>query len=91
VDHVVPLALSWIQGAKQWSPQKRLNFATDPDNLLAVSASANSAKRDSDISGWQPKTGRCEYAQRIVRVKVKCQLSVTDAERATLSNVLARC
>ncbi|HMO11640.1 MAG TPA: HNH endonuclease family protein, partial [Actinotalea sp.] len=37
VDHVVALADAWRKGAQQWTAQRRLEFANDPVNLLAVS------------------------------------------------------
>ena len=41
IDHVVSLADAWYKGARSWDPQRRLDFANDPRNLLAVSPKAN--------------------------------------------------
>ncbi len=93
IDHVVALADAWQKGAATWSAGKRLAFANDPVNLLAVGAGANRAKGDGDVATWLPpnKTYRCEYVARVVSVKVKYQLWVTPAERDAMVRVLSTC
>ena len=46
IDHVVALGDAWQKGAQQWSYARRVRFANDPLNLLAVDASANRQKGD---------------------------------------------
>ena len=46
IDHIVPLALAWDLGAKDWNDELRLRFANDPANLLAVSGKSNQDKGD---------------------------------------------
>jgi hypothetical protein len=41
IDHVVALGDAWQTGAQQWAAQKRIAFANDPLNLLAVDGSSN--------------------------------------------------
>ena len=36
IDHIVPLALAWDLGARNWTDEMRVRFANDPANLLAV-------------------------------------------------------
>ena len=36
IDHLVPLALAWDLGARNWTDEMRARFANDPANLLAV-------------------------------------------------------
>ena len=36
IDHIVPLALAWDLGARDWTDDMRTRFANDPANLLAV-------------------------------------------------------
>ena len=36
IDHIVPLALAWDLGARNWTDDMRLRFANDPANLIAV-------------------------------------------------------
>src|SRR5690606_41195972 len=44
IDHVVALSDAWQKGAQAWDPGKRLAFANDPLNLLAVDGPLNAQK-----------------------------------------------
>jgi hypothetical protein len=87
IDHVVALGDAWKSGAAYWTDAKRRDFANDPMNLLAVSASQNRQKSDSNAASWLPanKAFRCEYVSRQVSVKKKYHLSVTPAERDAIA------
>jgi hypothetical protein len=93
IDHVVALSDAWQKGAQQWEPVKRLAFANDPLNLLAVDGPANGSKSDSDAATWLPpnKGYRCSMVARQVAVKAKYGAWVTDAEREAIARVLAAC
>jgi len=93
IDHVVALSHAWQVGAFQWSDAKRLEFANDPLNLLAVSARLNRQKGDGDAATWLPpaKSYRCAYVSRQVVVKVKYGLWITAAEKSAIQRVLASC
>ena len=93
IDHVVALGNAWRQGAQQWPASKRLAFANDPLNLLAVDGPTNGRKGASNAASWLPpnKAYRCSYVARQVAVKAKYQLSVTAAEKAAIGRVLATC
>jgi len=93
IDHVVALSHAWQVGAFQWSDAKRLEFANDPLNLLAVSARLNRQKGDGDAATWLPtaKPYRCAYVSRQVVVKVKYGLWVTRAEKSAIERVLSTC
>jgi uncharacterized protein DUF1524/excalibur calcium-binding domain-containing protein len=93
VDHVVALGDAWQKGAQRWPFAKRVAFANDPLNLLAVSASANRRKGDGDAATWLPanKSFRCAYVARQVEVKRKYGLSVTVGERNAMLRVLRAC
>jgi hypothetical protein len=93
VDHVVALGDSWQTGAAVWPIRKRLAFANDPLNLLAVDASANRQKSDANAASWLPpnKAYRCAYVARQVAVKVRYQLWVIAAERDAMHRILLTC
>lgn len=93
IDHIIPLGNAWVTGAQQWSAEKRIAFANDPRNLLAVDGPANGAKSDRDASGWLPpnKAVRCSYAANQVNVKSIYGLWVTAAEKNALAGILSRC
>ena len=92
VDHVVALAASWRYGARDWTGERRLQFATDLENLQPTSRAVNSAKSDRDAAAWRPKKPfQCAYATRYIRVKVRYELPVDRAEKAALRDMLATC
>lgn len=93
IDHVVALSDAWQKGAQQWTPQRRLAFANDPLNLLAVDGALNQQKGGGDAATWLPpnKAFRCAYVARQVAVKVKYGAWVTAAERDAVARVLSAC
>ncbi|MFJ2723053.1 HNH endonuclease family protein [Streptomyces sp. NPDC087437] len=95
IDHMVPLANAWRSGASQWTQEKRKAFANDLTHpqLLAVSAASNRSKGDQGPDEWQPpsKPYWCTYARAWVSVKATYELSVTEAEKNTLTEMLGTC
>ena len=93
VDHLVPLAEATRSGATRWAPARRLAFANDLHNLLAVDGELNSAKGDDDPAQWLPPwpAARCDYVLVWITVKTRWQLSVDPQERAALSHLLQQC
>lgn len=93
IDHVVALSDAWQKGAQAWSPDKRLSFANDPLNLLAVDGPTNARKSDGDAATWLPpnRAYRCRMVARQVAVKSVYGLWVTSAERDAMARVLMTC
>lgn len=93
IDHVVSLADAWYKGAREWDDQRRLDFANDPRNLLAVSPKANFDKAFRDAASWLPPNVafRCAFVTRQVEVKSAYGLWVSAKEKQAMSDVLARC
>ncbi|MEV4877940.1 HNH endonuclease family protein [Streptomyces cyaneofuscatus] len=95
IDHMVPLANAWRSGAGTWTQDKRKEFANDltRPQLLAVSASSNRSKGDQGPDEWQPpsKTYWCTYSRAWVSVKAAYGLSVTEAEKGMLTEMLDTC
>jgi len=93
IDHMVPLMYAHYAGAKNWTEEQRIQFANDPENLLAVEGSANSSKSASGPSEWLPEntTYLCTYSQKFMNVVVKYDLTVTTADYAVLTEGLATC
>ena len=93
IDHVVPLAAAWVQGAAEWPAEQRQAFANDLTNLIATTRSTNSAKGDSTADEWTPpaKDYGCSYATVVVTVKSAYALAVTPAESEALRSLLATC
>lgn len=93
IDHVVALADAWYKGARAWDPQRRLDFANDPRNLLAVSPQANYDKAYHDASGWLPSNEafRCDFVARQIEVKTAYGLWLSAKEKRAMTDVLSRC
>jgi hypothetical protein len=92
VDHVVALADSWVSGAFAWDERKRIAFANDPLNLLAVDGPSNSQKGAGDAATWLPRANyRCDYVARQIAVKAKYGLWVKAAERDAMNRILDTC
>jgi hypothetical protein len=93
IDHVVALSNAWQTGAFKLTYEKRLAFANDPINLLAVQGRLNSQKGDGDAATWLPplKTIRCAYVAQQIVVKAKYGLWVTPPEKAAMVSLLAKC
>jgi hypothetical protein len=93
IDHVVSLSDAWYKGARDWDDQRRLDFANDPRNLLAVAGNTNFDKAFRDAAGWLPPnlTFRCEFVARQIDVKSAYGLAVSAKERNAMRDVLGSC
>ncbi len=93
IDHVVPLHAAWILGAWRWPPGRRLAFANDPRNLVAVDGPSNQEKGDRLADRWLPKNERihCVYAIDTTVVHAAYGLGVTAGERRALQSILDHC
>ncbi len=93
IDHIVAVSDAWQKGAQSWSASKKYRFYNDPLNLIAVKASQNQQKSDSDAASWLPKNKRfrCQYITRQIEVKHKYDLWVTPAEKQMMSKQLKLC
>ena len=93
IDHVVALSNAWQTGAFKLSYDRRIAFANDPMNLLAVKGRLNSQKGDGDAATWLPplKNIRCAYVAQQIVVKAKYELWVTKPEKAAMISLLDRC
>ncbi|RDG38935.1 HNH endonuclease family protein [Streptomyces corynorhini] len=95
IDHMVPLAEAWRSGASSWTTAQRQAFANDltRPQLIAVSASSNRSKGDSDPAKWLPSRTayQCTYVRAWVQVKYYYKLTVDSAEKTALTNALSGC
>ena len=93
IDHVVALSDAWQKGAQQLTPERRVQLANDPLELIAVDGPANQQKGDGDAATWLPsnKSFRCQYVSRQIAIKKKYELWVTQAEKDAMVRVLSAC
>jgi hypothetical protein len=93
IDHLVPLANAWVEGAQSLTFTEREQMANDPIELLAVDGPTNESKGDKDASAWLPAVAGfdCPYVEKQIAVKVKYSLWVTQAEHDAMVRVLGTC
>ncbi|NJP82364.1 HNH endonuclease, partial [Streptomyces sp. AA8] len=94
IDHIVPLRVAWGSGGRNWPDYKRRAFANDlsaSPQLIAVSTWSNREKGDKGPDKWLPKGYECLYSRAWIGVKDYYGLSVTQAEKRKLRQVLAGC
>lgn len=95
IDHVVPLANSWVSGASKWTTDQRKAFANDLNNpqLLAVTDNVNQAKGDKSPDAWRPplESNWCHYSTDWIAVKHHYKLTITGQEKAALKDMVTRC
>lgn len=93
IDHVVALLDAWGTGAQGWDEGKRVAFANDPLNLLAVDGPTNDDKGHKNAAQWLPpnRAFHCHYVARQVAVKARYGLWVTADEQAAMAKVLTTC
>ncbi|UPK73048.1 HNH endonuclease family protein [Nocardioidaceae bacterium SCSIO 66511] len=95
IDHIVPLSEAWKSGANEWTTDHREEFANDltHSQLIAVSASSNMSKGDDDPAEWKPENENvwCVYSREWIDTKFVYELTVDEAEKAALSEMLDRC
>lgn len=95
IDHMVPLAQAWRSGANTWTDARRREFANDLEGpqLIAVSASSNRSKGDQSPDQWRPpqQSYWCVYSRAWIDVKSRYDLTITEAEREALTEMVGTC
>lgn len=93
IDHIVPLAWAWRNGASVWDQAVREAFANDPSNLIAVSGPLNQEKSDGGPARWLPPNRDyvCDYIGNFVSVLVSYGLTIPSDDKQVARAVLERC
>lgn len=79
VDHMIPLKYAWEHGAWEWTQEQRVQYANDPDVLIASDGPANMAKGAKGPADWMPENVayQCDYAKHWVKVAKKYDLTIS--------------
>ncbi|WP_149085544.1 MULTISPECIES: GmrSD restriction endonuclease domain-containing protein [Microbacterium] len=87
------LADVWAAGAYAWTDEQREAYANDPMVLLAVDGPTNTSKSAKGPSDWMPPNTAyaCTYVASYVQISAKYSLSIADADRHAIDQVLAGC
>lgn len=92
IEHIVAKSEAHDSGLCSSSETTKRAFASDLLNLTLASPSVNrNQKRQKDAADWIPGLNQCWFANRVVEVKLKYNLSVDMAEKNALLEVLSRC
>jgi hypothetical protein len=91
IDHVVSLADAWYKGAREWDVQRRLDFANDPRNLLAVSPSQLRQGIPGRGVVAPPMRGSAARSSPVRSRSRAYGLWVSAKEKQAMADVLDRC
>ncbi len=92
IEHMVARSEAHDSGLCAATPERKREFANDPLNLTLAEPDLNRrVKSDKDAAEWLPTSNRCWFADTVVKVKLKYNLTVDVMEAAALEGVLRTC
>lgn len=96
IDHTIPLKQAALTGGQAWSPAQKQAYANDlshPTHLIAIHRRINRRKGARAIQDFHPTSpaAHCWYAQTLITVKQRWNLTTPAAELAGLLDGLRHC
>ena len=92
IEHIVARSEAHDSGLCSASLATRRQFAQDLLNLTLASPGLNRYdKVDKDLAEWLPPENQCWFAQTVVSVKAKYNLTMDSAEAAVAGRLLNEC
>ena len=92
IEHIVARSEAHDSGLCATDPGTRRRFASDLFNLTLAEPGLNRHdKRDHDAAGWLPPMNRCWFANRVVEVRRKYDLTIDRHEADVLERLLSTC
>lgn len=92
IDHVIPLMYAHTHGGDRWPPQKKLQFANDPINLMLVEKREIRRKSERGPNRYLPRDEfRCEYVNLWNAIAEKYDLTIENRDKNAITRVLRDC
>ena len=92
IEHIVARSEAHDSGLCAANDAMRREFAADLLNLTLAGPTVNRhQKSDKDAAEWLPDMNTCWFADRVIQVRLKYELTVDQAEADALGLVLTGC
>lgn len=92
IEHIVARSEAHDSGLCEASPERKRVFASDLLNLTLASPTLNRMqKSDKDAAEWIPEKNRCWFANRVVLVRLRYDLTIDAREAVALEKILSNC
>ena len=92
IEHIIARSEAHDSGLCAATAATRRRFATDLLNLTLASPGVNRGQKNArDAAAWLPDRNRCWFADRVVRVRQKYNLTIDRREASALDQVLVSC
>ncbi len=92
IDHVIPLMYAHTHGGDRWPPEKKLQFANDPMNLMLVEKNEIRKKRDRGPDRYLPREEfQCEYVGLWEAIADNYDLQIENRDRNRIRKIQEDC
>ena len=91
IEHLVARKEAHDSGLCAADAQVRINFANDLENIVLASPSVNRSKSAHDPADWLPDHNDCWYVWQHLHIKRKYDMSIDEAEKNAIGEVLQNC
>lgn len=93
IDHILAPKLLYDMHAMQGNRSRRVAFANDPANLIAVDGSTNMSKQDDGPGQWLPpnEAFRCDYVSEFLAMARKYDVPISADDAAAVTEQAPYC
>ncbi len=92
IDHVIPLMYAHTHGGDRWPPDKKLQFANDPLNIMLVEKREIRRKSGRGPDRYLPREEfQCEYVGLWEVIADKYDLQINTRDRAEITKTKRDC
>ena len=92
IEHIVARSEAHDSGLCAADAATRRRFSSDLTNLTLASPSVNRHQKSAkDAAEWVPDLNQCWFANRVVEVRQKYDLTIDQRERDALEDILSDC